>query len=757
MVSTLFDRNYELAQALSRQELLNRLGTRRASGTGTSDADLQREYATKATMEQLPAATLLDEEDKVQTAAKESLVDTGYTESTAQRIAESASSKQRNAVVSAGRQHPQGSRVVEVTGDAAVETGGRHKRQKVLRNPIDEDTGDARFPLQERSLVFHKNDPVRIFVHNPLSEGRASGTTTGTPGFWLYGFTGFLDQYPKNDDYLTGQSTIQMQCYDIRALMAKMRVSQNPVLPTVQPETLFKDRFNVFRDLIIPSRWGQAFANLSFENAMAVLTTGTNLERKGQGKKFGVGNLEVGKVVTYPAEGDDDPASDANRSILEAWHTLCVNGPGPINQESPIENAGILRDSDVLRIGRGTTTDGEFSPFNSYVHFLLPRDGTGARTLTQVSFDAGTEQREFVTRFEIITDFCARLDYEMHVLGNGDVVFEFPMYDFLPKDYGDWRGVFEANFHLISGEVSDEGGDIVTALAVSGGVPNADIDALSNAPKGLIPRGLIQSSVMAARVGVTFETHSIPFMRDGPRLRSLGLIEFQKRLANANTMSMEFGFRPFMTPNRPVWNAVEQRMGLISSVTDTITLFQTAQTAPALRYIRTVRDDGTFRFITGGASMPISYREVFPGNKKSVGNSTVGVRVYPEFDGDDDAFTDNSSVTTNDDRPPDFVKERRPGTFFTLAPKVRRIAESIAQFIDEEDRDFILNHIPQSDGTTFAIRARNHEGRRIFSAKDRAKIAAIAKDNAYILVDTRQRFIFEPRRPGQPDFIERTE
>ena len=145
-----------------------------------------------------------------------------------------------------------------------------------------------------------------------------------------------------------------------------------------------------------------------------------------------------------------------------------------------------------------------------------------------------------MTRFEVITDFCARLDYEMTVIGNGDVVFEFPMYDFLPEDFGDWRNVFVADFHLMDGEISDESGDIITALIVTGGVPNADINPDTNAPAVVVPRAVIQSSVMAARVGVTVDNHSLPFVRSGARLRSLGLIEFQKRMANANNLSMGF-------------------------------------------------------------------------------------------------------------------------------------------------------------------------------------------------------------------------
>jgi len=748
-VSAFFTRNMELANTLSRDQLLAGLGMRKASAKGLTEADLAQMLALDQTIEQVPDDWLSHgNRDKLTSAVASELSDQGDL---------MASTTARTAVLSGvvdlrkgdGQRPKKSKTVLEVDPNQGMpETKGKHKRQKIIRNPTDSDTGDSRWPLSERSVVFHKNDPIRIFLHNPLSEQDQ----------WLFGFTGFIDQYPVQTDYLTASSSITIQCYDIRALMQKMRVSMNSLTGIVTPEPLFSDRASVFADLRVPSRWGHAFANMAFEDAMATLITGTNLKRKGQGKKFGIGDLAVGKVVTYPAEGSDNADDDVNRAILEEWHTLVINGPSDLNDTKSIANKTFLNSTWVDKIGRGTTSDGPYSPFSSYVHFLLPREGTAARTLTQIQFDAGTDQRDWVTRYEVISDFCARLDYEFTVAPNGDIVFEFPMYDFLPEDFGDWKPAFEADYHLITGGVADESGDIVTAVVVTGGPPVADIDAYSGAPQGLVPRGVIQCSLMASRVGLTIENVSLPFVRSSDRLRSLGFVEFQKRLANANNFDMDFGFRPFITPNRPVLNKVERRMGLTSSVVNTMQVFDICSTAASVRFVRQIRSDGTFRFITGSDSLPISYRKVFPGTVKSVGNATVGVRSSEEFDGDP-TMVDNQKVTPkkapvkNEDRPPGFIKETRPGTFYTLSPKARRIAEIIGQEFDE--REILLTNIPRADGNSFAVRARNPAGERIYSDKERLRLARVAKDNGYILIDTRQRFVFDVRRPGQPDFIER--
>lgn len=700
----------------------------------------------------MPADVILNDTDKAKDALTDSLAASGLSLGAAAELASDTVDRRKDQLVKAGRQRPAGDEPAKDTNQdqTSPERTGRFKREKIIRNPIDSDTGDSRWPLQNRSIIFHKNDPVRIFLHNPFTEADE----------WLFGFTGFVDQYPVQTDYLTGQSTLQVQCYDIKSLMQKMRVQQNSVFPTVEPQPLFTDRSSIFADLITPdgARLTHKFANTSFEETVALLTTGTDLNRRGQSKAFGIGDLALGKVVTYPVT--KNPDDDVNRATLEEWHSLCLNGPSALDDPSSIADTTLLTTQEVEEIGRNTTSDGAYAPTRAFVHFLLPKDGTAARNLTQTSFDTGSEQRDFSTRFEIISDFCARLDYEFLVLPNGDLAFEFPMYDFLPEDFGDYGPMFTAEYHLMSGNMADESGDVVTALVVTGGPKRTDVDALGNAPASVIPRGIIQSSVMAARVGVNVETQALPFVRSGARLRSLGFIEFQKRLANASSFDMEFGFRPFILPNRPLVNIVEQRMGLTSSVSNTMQVFSTCSTGTTVRFVRQIREDGSFRFLTGSATLPISYRTIFPGNVKSVGNAKAGVRTSLEQDGDDTALTnqkvvENVGAGTNDDRPPDFIREARPGTYFTLTPTTRKVAEALGQVF--RDRKFRINNIPQADGTRFAVRARSEDGTRIYSDTERLRMAQAAEQLDYILIDTGVRFRFEPRRSGQPTFIVRPE
>ena len=764
LTDVLFDRNEDIVTQRTTEEIARdqneRRRRRRTRNIQRDQGDVTKErrdvlrVSASDTVHDLPADVVLNNQEAVETAVFERLVASGLSQADADQMAQEVVAQRRRQLVRANRQRAKADGpATEVNPDQSKsELKGRFRREQNIRNPVDSDTGDSRWPLQERSVIFHKNDPVRVFVHNPL---------TADDDAWMFGFTGFIDQYPVTTDYLTGQSTVAIQCYDIKSLMQKMRVQQNSVLPTAEPTPLFQDRSSIFADMVAPSgaRLNHTFANLSFEDSMAILTTGTRVDRRGQGRKFGVGDFTVGKLVTYPVT--ENPSEDVNRATLEEWHSLCLNGSAPLTSTNEIADTTLLTRSQVEQIGRETTSDGAYAPTRGYVHFLLPKDGTAARNLTQTTFDSGSEQRDFVTRFEIVNDFCARLDYEWLVLPNGDMAFEFPMYDFLPEDFGDYKEVLEANYHLMSGNMADESGEIVTAVVVSGGPARTEVDAFGNAPASVVPRGIIQSSVMAARVGITVEQVSLPFVQNAARLRSLGFIEFQKRLAAASTFDMEFGFRPFIMPNRPVYNVVERRMGLTSSVTNTMEVFGACSTGTSIKYVRQVRSDGTFRFITGSDSMPISYRKIFPGNTKSVGNAKAGVRTSLEQDGDESALENQTTTAaeavapTNDDRPPYFINEARPGTYFALTPTTRRIAERLGQVLS--DKPFLLTNVPRANGTTFAVRARDPEGQRVFTDQDRETLALAAQRLDYILIDTRERFRFEPRRSGQPTYIVRPE
>lgn len=739
--------------------------SRRKVGRLARSMDQKRTInAVNKTLDKLPGDALLAKDNAIETtdAIIDALTASGMETGDAIGEAQMLVGGRLDELTRAGNKRPamDGPEAEPNPGGGSPEARGTYKSPQSLRNPIDPDTGQACWPLEERSIIMHKNDPIRIFVHNPLTE----------EDHWLYGFTGYIDKYPLTRNYINNHSTIQVQCYDVRAPMAKMRISMNAVLPLKKKEPLFRDRQSIFGDMIIPHNWNHAFAWRGFENALAILITGTDIKRvvAKSPARFGIGDFQVGKVVTYPLGKTVEEDINGNRTLLEAWHSLVINGPGPISDDTTPAYTAPLTSKDIEKVGRGTTSDGPFSPTSGFVHFLLPSEGTSASTLAQEQFSGKSQERDWVSRFQVVTDFCSLLDYEMTVAPNGDIIFEFPMYDFSPEDFGDYKSVFEADAHLTDGGFEDESGDIVTGILVTGGQPRPQVqDKFKDAPQGKIPRGLAQSSVLAARVGTVVENLQFPLSQEIPHLREYALLEFQKRQALVNTFDSPVPFRPFMSINRPFLNVVEQRMGIISSITEAMQLFGECTTTPNVRYVRTLRDDGKFRYITGGDSMPISYRTIFPGKRKSIGNTkNTGIRAFPEFDGDPSALVDTDTTSkvapeageSNEGRPPSFVEEIRPGTYFALKPEARKVVEALAQsFHEDKDRKLLIDSSPMANSRDFAVRARDPEGQRIYSDGDRLVLALKAKDLGYTLIDTRLRFRFEPRQAGQPDFIVRPE
>jgi len=243
---------------------------------------------------------------------------------------------------------------------------------------------------------------------------------------------------------------------------------------------------------------------------------------------------------------------------------------------------------------------------------------------------------DWVSRYELLLRLCKDADYQMYISGCGDVIFEFPMYDFSPSDYGSvYEKLYTINFHLISDDINDEGGQPVSALQITSTFLSEELN--TNPVSGNTSQDKPQlynqlnrtifSNVLASRIGVHLETIQVVGVTDTDKLVQLGMIEFNKRLAAMNTFDMEHLYRPFLGINRPIYHAQKERMGITTSVNDTWNIRQDATTKTSLAFTRKKENDGRWRFITGGEATPISYSTIYydPSVIKA-----AGVNVTPE-------------------------------------------------------------------------------------------------------------------------------
>lgn len=176
-------------------------------------------------------------------------------------------------------------RLVSFDYDETAKAALFRRKRDIDYNPIDDESGGRRFPLHHWSTVFHKNDCVRVWIHNPASEFDE----------WIPAFTGYIVSKPVSEDYITGRNTISVSCADIRHLMSSMRVNQNNVLACLpsqqatqgadptnsQPFTglrIFSPQSNqqfsnsFFTDLVRSSQYSNPWVSLPFPDLIAALT-----------------------------------------------------------------------------------------------------------------------------------------------------------------------------------------------------------------------------------------------------------------------------------------------------------------------------------------------------------------------------------------------------------------------------------------------------------------------------------------------------
>jgi hypothetical protein len=215
---------------------------------------------------------------------------------------------------------------------------------------------------------------------------------------------------------------------------------------------------------------------------------------------------------------------------------------------------------------------------------------------------------------------CKVIDYQMYVNGMGDLIFEFPMYDFKGSDFGGYRDLYKFYGHLVSDSVNDEGGPMVTAIKVQsrGAInkvnvtPSQDPSALDHYSADQLNR-TVYSKVMQARIGGTEETMYVPGIINEGRLEQIALIELQKRTAQYDSFDFDCTMRPFLGVNRPIMNEVRQRFGISRSVDYTWNIRQDAHVHIDLNYVRKLDHNGGYATISGSTSTPISYSKIYTG------------------------------------------------------------------------------------------------------------------------------------------------
>jgi len=351
-----------------------------------------------------------------------------------------------------------------------------------------------------------------------------------------------------------------------------------------------------------------------------------------RGPIAGVGNFTLGETVMYP--------QGSPQKLLEDWHhkmlfgDLIPEGKEVDEYGSGTEGVyGYLTSAEMYFIGLNSDGGQMYSPWEGSVHFLLP-SAANEVAYNFIQYDQVTdlaERREWRTRLELINDLCERVDYQWYVNPAGDIVFEFPMYDFYPEDFGpshpvDLTSNVSNSFHKtdplpnvfrvvdtpVTTDSSDEASNPVSIIHVIGGYVWQQEDP--NYPAAQMPQAWAWCPAMFARYGTNTEEVSIPWFAEGNEksLEAWALITFQKRLMAISNLSASHDDRPYLLPNRPFHVLPEGKMGLITSLSYTLAPPPSNPTTSVeLGLIRTQATDGSWLLITGSPHMPLSYKTLF--------------------------------------------------------------------------------------------------------------------------------------------------
>ncbi len=493
-----------------------------------------------------------------------------------------------------------------------------------------------RYPFAPGSLAIHKFDHVRIFAKNPL-------TMTNE---WMCVFSGFVDLKPFNEDLVYGMSSIKVSCQDIRYAMQRMRTQANPAASIGNENALqFSNGGPVennpdagyFNDLVGPnSMTSHVLGGVTFLGTITFLLLGETPIRSADSTagEISVGNsdttnvkkalnqvgeLELGESITF------DPSAANKNQILEEWNDLVL-----------FREFGMMTEAEMIRIGQETHEWGLYSIWKAKVHILRPADGLPTSNLVEASITAGRigDKIQWSSRLELLLDICDNIDYVFYVSPWGDIIFEFPMWDFSPKDYGSrYEEVYKFVNHIVSRDINDEGGEAISALTVESSQLQAETKPSDETPNNIngyasnreLTRTIF-SNALASRIGVQVKTVVKPGIINQDLLAQYGLIEFAKATADYNKHSFRAQYRPFLMLNRPVYDIDAYKIGTLNNMTTTWRLRESVDIDLDLNYVRRgeIGSEGNvvFRFITGGEASTISYNKIY--TDRSLGGTGVG-------------------------------------------------------------------------------------------------------------------------------------
>lgn len=340
----------------------------------------------------------------------------------------------------------------------------------------------ARYPYHVGDSIFHSNDPVRIFVQDPITQK------------WFFGFTGFLSDTVDDVDE-QNKRTVTLRCEDVLRIFRYARLGTNPAIHDIES---LRTRY----DEVCRNFFAESFAGMSLPEIIYYIIFGTSTS----------GVELAGAVQVAPT----DTALDASVQRLEAppFRDAWIGVEGKVSFATPKDGLGVFdfAGSRIFVFGEESSRDTQetkagtklyekieslghyqaqvdhevavsdirtmFVPFPSLtgarldfereiarlqgldqieriidiigrhpelypvdrgrIMMLLPASlgGSVSRSVVFKDFTGIASRTVLKNRLSQLYDMVDRLDFCFYATPRGDVLLEMPLYDFEPDDFG---------------------------------------------------------------------------------------------------------------------------------------------------------------------------------------------------------------------------------------------------------------------------------------------------------------------------------
>ncbi len=472
----------------------------------------------------------------------------------------------------------------------------------------------TRWDLYPGSCVFNTGDPIRVFLRHPDKHIKVGSKYEPV---WYHGFTGYLISVTSADNLGDGVFSLVLSAEGAATRMLRLsRITRNYTgyldVLVQSPELIVGDVVNQigFTSLLTSMSMPQMLGALVIGGGSSILNQyGPPLD-EATTKIQGIGRFSLGTGAGGIQLWESDK--------FQAWQAAIHPEMTEAQVMEVGGKSGFGPDSEVYSSFGGFS--GQYAPDKGSLHILLPNQSFAHFNQiveTAVVSYGSIAESEFDNRLDLITRYiCNYLLYTVQETPKGDVLAEFPMYDFTPYDLGDYGKTDLINDSETSTvSMTEDDSKAYTWIVAKGSFTTyKSADDKAGAIKLISRTGHAILANLIPRYGIRVMPIDNPVMRTEEAVKYFLQVACARVVAEIRSAHSTLGLvDPAIISNRPYLLSYKNVLGTLLRINHDIQYQQSTTTSLDLNYIRLVKPlpDGTYKFmLIGGdnaAAKPLSY------------------------------------------------------------------------------------------------------------------------------------------------------